>query len=166
MNNCPQSGNRSSKNGEKSKVSSGTKPGGSCADRGIGETTLLRWFHNRAGGGVLRANVALRGSEVVVAQLEEVFHPSQVAGLEAGAERFDALGRRAMRVLLGRRESGGVFLQTVVSDRVGGLDGRVDVSIFDELELLLAVVRPDAGEIVSLQLQAHGPLIRFRLGGC
>ena len=56
----------------------------------------------------------------------------------------------AVCVLPRRGESGGSLLQAVVADGVGSFDGRLDVAGLDELELLLAVVPPDSGEIAGL----------------
>jgi hypothetical protein len=69
----------------------------------------------------------LHQSELLIRQLKEVFHFSQVAGFEPGAEIFVALAGCAVGVLLRRRESGRAFLQAVIADRVRGFDSGLEI---------------------------------------
>src|SRR4051812_27606602 len=85
-----------------------------------------------------------RRSQLVVRHFEDFLESPHVAGLKAQAEPFHPLRRRAVSVLLRRVEAAGALLQTVVADRVGGLDGRLNVSGLQEVERLLAVMRPNA----------------------
>ena len=45
------------------------------------------------------------------------------------------------------------FLDGIVTDRVGRAHGLLNVAFF---EVFPGMVRPDAGEIIGLQLEAHG----------
>ncbi len=52
----------------------------------------------------------------------------------------------------------GLLLERVVADRRRGTEGLLDVTLL-EIAASEHLVRPDAGEAVSLQLQAHGQLV-------
>jgi hypothetical protein len=54
-------------------------------------------------------------------------------------------------------------LQAVVSDSGRGLQSLVDVARIEELVLLLLVVRPNTGEAIGLQFDAHLERVRFSL---
>src|SRR5262249_14161656 len=53
----------------------------------------------------------------------------------------------------------GTFLQLVVADCLGGLQGRLDVAGLDDAVLLLGVVGPAACEVVGLKLEPDGHLL-------
>jgi len=89
--------------------------------------------------------------ELLVRHLENSLEHAEVGGFQAAAEPLHALVRGAVRVFLGRGEAGRVPLQAVVADGPGRLDGRIDVAVLEELELLLAVMGPDAGQVVGLE---------------
>ncbi len=56
----------------------------------------------------------------------------------------------------------GGALKPVVADRGGGVQPFLDVALFQDVARVLRLVRPDAGQAVGLQLDAH--LQRVALG--
>jgi hypothetical protein len=69
-----------------------------------------------------------------------------------------------MSILFRRIEAPRPLLQTIVANGIGRLNGRFDVARLDKIELFLAVMSPDAGQVVGLQLEADRPLVELRLG--
>ena len=70
------------------------------------------------------------------------------------------LGGYLARVYAGER----TFLQPIVANGIGRLNGGFDLAALEEMELCLAVVRPDAGQVIGLQFQAHRPGKELPLG--
>jgi len=56
-----------------------------------------------------------------------------------------------------------LLLQSVVTDSGGRNQGLLEIALFEDVELPIRVVRPDAGIALRLQLQAHLQLILLRL---
>ena len=57
-----------------------------------------------------------------------------------------------------------LLLQAVIADRRGGAHRGLDVARLDQLPLLVGARRPDAGEAIGLQLDAHLQAVRLGLG--
>ena len=76
---------------------------------------------------------------------------TDLAALIAGPEPLLALRRRAMRKGIRHDHALASFLQRVVADLAGGVQGLVDVAFFDDA-VALGVMGPDAGIAVGLQL--------------
>ncbi|MFO0841796.1 MAG: malto-oligosyltrehalose synthase [Gemmataceae bacterium] len=106
---------------------------------------------------------------LLVAQLEQRPRLLDAAGLEPALEPAHPLRRRAVRERVGHDPAARLLLQVVVADLVRRVQGRLDVAGVEEVVLPLPVVRPDAGEVVGLQLQPHRHLVvlglRHRLPG-
>src|SRR6476646_2453401 len=81
---------------------------------------------------------------------------TRVTGAHTLLEPAIALGGAAVSELLGVHKTTRALLQSVIHDRVHGLDGRFHIARLDKVEHTLAMVRPYAGEIIGLQLQSHG----------
>src|SRR3984957_14031823 len=88
-----------------------------------------------------------------------------LAAVKAAGEPALALFRRAVGEGVGHDIALHLLLQPVVADRGRGLQGLVDVAGIEEMVLLLGAVRPDAGETIGLQLDAHLELVRLDLAG-
>ena len=75
-----------------------------------------------------------------------------VAALQAGGQPLLALRRRAVGEAVGHGVAARGGLQPVVADRLGGRQRPLDVALFQDLPLVVGVVRPYPGKAVGLQL--------------
>src|SRR5438105_5670969 len=99
----------------------------------------------------------------LVRQVKELGCAGDVAGLEALFEPAGALGGGAVGEGIGDDAAAGLLLEAVVADLEGGVEGGVEVAGIEEVVLLLSVVGPDAGEVIGLELEAHGGMVGFEV---
>src|SRR5262245_11628385 len=99
-----------------------------------------------------------------VAQVKQFSGFRDTACLEAVHEPALPLLRRAMRERIGYDVAARSLLQLIVADLIRRVQRRFDVASVKEMKTLLPVMRPDAGEKVGLQLEAHRHAIVLRLG--
>ena len=52
-----------------------------------------------------------------------------------------------------------MFLQRVIANLIGGIQGRLDIAGLDEVVLFLTVMCPHAGQIIGLKLKPDGNAI-------
>src|SRR5690349_10887566 len=87
-----------------------------------------------------------------------------VAGLEATLEPGHALRAAAVRERLGNDRALRLALQGVVADLRRRIQRRLDVARFETPPLfLLRALRPDAGQAIGLQLDAHAQRVALGL---
>src|SRR5262245_61659273 len=100
-------------------------------------------------------------------------HPSHLA-CESIAGRHSALfqpshepalplRRRAVGESVGHNVTARLLLQAIVADCRRGLHRRLDVARLDRIPALIGIVRPDAGQTVSLQLNTNLDAVGFCL---
>ena len=106
--------------------------------------------------------VPASGIENTIAAMHEIkLELAQVACFQSAAIPAHALLGRAVGVVLRRNASRELPLKLIVTNRVGGFKGFLCIAFFDEIKLLLAIMRPHARQIIRLQFGAHRPAIEF-----
>src|SRR5262249_21460533 len=137
-------------------------------------STETRWSRSRPappaarGTSMMRAGAANAVFDVVRVDRSELLRRERVAGadrafLQPGLEPPLTLLRRSVREGIRHHVAAGLLLQTVVADRGCRAQRRIDVARLQQLPALLGLVRPDAGETIGLQLDAHLDAIGLRL---
>ena len=78
------------------------------------------------------------------------------AGLVSGGQPALALFRCAVREAVGHRGLPGIGLQRIVADLLRGVDGFLNVTLFERSEFVCRLARPDGRDTVGLMFDTEG----------